>query len=146
MHLHHSLTWKNHIWTKRKQLNLKPRKLYWLLGNQSKLALSNKILLYKSILEPIWTYGIQLWGSASDSNIKIIERYQSKTLRNMVNAPWFISNEIINKDLNISTVKEETKKFHQKYKNRLSKHPNELATEFLTKNITVSRLKKYKIL
>ena len=146
MHLDRRLTWKNHIWTKRKQLNLKTRKLYWLLGNQSKLALSNKILLYKSILKPIWTYGIQLWGSASDSNINIIERYQSKTLRNMVNAPWFIPNELINKDLNISTVKEETKKFHQKYKNRLSKHPNELATELLTKNITVSRLKKYKIL
>jgi hypothetical protein len=32
-------------------------------------------LLYKTILKPIWTYGIlvQLWGTASTSNIEILE-------------------------------------------------------------------------
>jgi hypothetical protein len=39
-------------------------KIYWLLGRRSRLSLSNKLLLYKSILKPIWTYGIQLWGTA----------------------------------------------------------------------------------
>jgi hypothetical protein len=32
-----------------------------LLGRKSKLPSHNKLLLYKAILEPIWTYGIQLW-------------------------------------------------------------------------------------
>jgi hypothetical protein len=44
----------------------------------------NKLLLYKSILKPIWTYGIQLWGTASTSNIEILERFQSKALRIIV--------------------------------------------------------------
>jgi hypothetical protein len=46
---------------------------------KSRLSMSNKLLLYKVILKPIWTYGIQLWGSASISNIEILERFQSKT-------------------------------------------------------------------
>jgi len=37
-------------------------------------------LLYNSILKPIWTYGSQLWGNASNSNIDIIQRAQSKIL------------------------------------------------------------------
>jgi hypothetical protein len=40
------------------------------------------------ILKPIWTYGIQLLGTASTSNIEILERFQSKALRMIIDAPW----------------------------------------------------------
>jgi len=36
------------------------------------LSLENKILIYKTILKPVWTYGIELWGCANKSNIAII--------------------------------------------------------------------------
>ncbi|KAL7291223.1 hypothetical protein TKK_0014836 [Trichogramma kaykai] len=85
IHLDRRLTWRTHLWTKRKQLNYKFRKMYWLLGRNSVLTMENKLLLYKSILKPIWTYGIQLWGAAAKSNLEIIERFQSKVLRNIVN-------------------------------------------------------------
>jgi hypothetical protein len=62
--------------------------MYWLLGRKSPLSLSNKLLLYKTILKPIWIYGIQLWGTASISNIEILERFQSKALRMIAHAPW----------------------------------------------------------
>ena len=68
MYLDRKLTWEKHILTKRTQLDLKLRKLYWIIGRQSKLSLENKLLLYKTILKPVWTYGIQLWGSAANSN------------------------------------------------------------------------------
>jgi hypothetical protein len=45
---------------KRQQLNLKVRQMSWLLGRKSKLSLENRTLIYKCILKPIWTYGIQL--------------------------------------------------------------------------------------
>jgi hypothetical protein len=61
--------------------------MQWLLGRKSKLSTTNKLLLYKTILKPIWTYGIQLWGTASTSNIEILEKFQSKVLRIIVNAP-----------------------------------------------------------
>jgi hypothetical protein len=38
-------------------------------------------------LETAWTYGIELWGLASPSNIAKIQRYQSKLLRLITNAP-----------------------------------------------------------
>jgi hypothetical protein len=30
--------------------------------------------------KPIWTYGIQLWGTTSNSNIEILEQFQSEVL------------------------------------------------------------------
>jgi vesicle coat complex subunit len=32
----------------------------------------------KTILTPIWTYGLPLWGTASNSNIEILQRNQNK--------------------------------------------------------------------
>ena len=88
IYLDRRLTWRRHIWSKRKQLNIELSKLYWLLGHKSKLSLDNKVLVYKSILKPVWTYGIQLWGTASISNIEILQRFQSKVLRTISESPW----------------------------------------------------------
>jgi hypothetical protein len=62
-------------------------KMHWQLGRKSKLSTSNKILIYKGIPKTIWTYGIQLQGVASTSNIEILERFQSEVLRMIVDAP-----------------------------------------------------------
>jgi hypothetical protein len=58
-----------------KQLGITLTKMYWLLGRKSNLSISNKLLLYKTILKPIWTYGIQFCGTASTSNTEILERF-----------------------------------------------------------------------
>jgi hypothetical protein len=68
--------------------------MYWLLGRKSKLSTSNKLLIYKTILKPIWTYRIQLWGTASTSNIEILKRFQSKALRMTVDAPSYVPNTV----------------------------------------------------
>jgi hypothetical protein len=70
-------------------------KMYWLLGRKSKLSIINKLLFYKVILKPIWTYGIQLWGSASISSIEILERFQGKVLRMITDAPWYVPNTVL---------------------------------------------------
>jgi hypothetical protein len=100
--------------------------MYWLLGRKSKLSTKNKLLIYKVILKPIWTYGIQLWGTTSNSNIEILERFQSKVLRLIVDAPWYVSNSVISKDLQIPTVKKEISRFNSHCDVRISVHPNEL--------------------
>jgi hypothetical protein len=83
-----------------------PTKMYWLLRLKSHLTTSNKPLIYKAILKPIWTNLIQLWGTASTSNIEILERFQSTTLRMIVGAPWYVPNTVIRRDLQIPTVKD----------------------------------------
>jgi hypothetical protein len=69
IHFNRRLTWKDHVLTERKQLDHKTREIKWLIGRHSLLSLENKIIIYKTVLKPVWTYGIELWGCASNSNI-----------------------------------------------------------------------------
>jgi hypothetical protein len=126
LHLDRRLTWHKHIFAKQKQLGITITKMYWLLGRKSKLSTSNKLLIYKTILKPIWTYGIQLWGTAYISNIGILECFQSKALCMIVDAPWYVPNMVIQRDLQIPTIKEEICHYSSQYSARLSAHPNDL--------------------
>jgi hypothetical protein len=36
--------------------------MLWLLGRRSTLSTESKLLLYKVVFKPVWTYGIRLWG------------------------------------------------------------------------------------
>jgi hypothetical protein len=92
LHFDKQLNWRKHVTTTRKHLDLKSREIYWLIGKHSPLSLSNKLLVYKTVLRPVWTYGIELWGCTAASNIDIIQRYQSKMLRSITNAPWYVTN------------------------------------------------------
>lgn len=142
LHLDRRLTWKTHIQTKRRQLNLKFKKLYWLLGTKSKLSTKNKLLIYQTILKPIWSYGVQLWGTAKNSNLQIIQRYQNKTLRTIVNAPWYVPNSVIHRDLQTPSINEEITRLSKKYKDRLETHPNYLAINLLDNSTTLRRLNR----
>jgi len=81
-----------------------------LIGRKSKLTTENKLLIYKAILKPIWSYGVQLWGCAKPSNTKIIQRVQSKILRMVFNTPWYISNKTLHEDSGTPFVEDEIKR------------------------------------
>jgi len=142
IHLDRRLTWRKHITTKRKQLDLKLRNLYWIIGRKSQLSLENKLLVYKVTLKPVWAYGIQLWGTASNSNLEILERFQSKVLRIITDAPWFIPNTVIKHDLQVPTVKQEARKYSVNYRKRLDVHPNSLANALFQDHLRNRRLKR----
>jgi hypothetical protein len=105
--------------------------MYWSLGRNSKLFTSNRLLTCKPVLKPIWTYGIQLWGTASTSNIEILERFQLKAFRMIVDAPRYVPNTVIPRDLQTPTVTEEIRRYSSQYRARLSAHPNGLVVNFL---------------
>jgi len=140
-HLDRTLTWRKYITTKRKQLDLKLRNLGWIIGRKSQLSLENKLLVYKIILKPVWTYGIQLWGTASNSNLEILELFQSKVLHIITDAPWYITNAIIKRDLQIPTVKQEARKYSANYRKRLDDHPINLANALFQEQLGTRRLK-----
>jgi len=79
---------------KQEELTLKYRKMYWLMGRYFALSVYNKLMLYQQVLKPVWTYGIQLWGCTSQSNRNIIQRFQNRVLRGIVDPPWYIPNEL----------------------------------------------------
>lgn len=146
MHMDRRLTWQKHIRTKRKQLDLKLRNMYWLIGRHSQMNTCSKLTVYKAILKPIWTYGIQLWGTASNSNIEILERFQTKTLRVIFNIPQYISNRLIYHDLKLPSVKQEITKYSNNYQTRLAKHKNELALGLSgDKSLRYRRLKRHSV-
>ena len=104
LHFGQRLNWRTRIKAKRQQLNLKLRSMYWLLGHRSKLSVENKLLLYKCVLKPVWTYDIQLWGCAKPSHTQIIQRMQSKIPRSITSATWYVSNCTLHNVLHIPLV------------------------------------------
>ena len=58
------LNWKEHIARKRKQIDLKTKEINWLIGKKYHLSIENKLFIYKAVIKPQWSYGIELWGSA----------------------------------------------------------------------------------
>ena len=141
LHLDTKLNWREHITKKRKQMDLRYKELYWLLGRSSHLSINNKLLLYKTVIAHIWTYGLELWGCASKSNIAIIQRFQSKLLRAIVNAPWYITNAMIHSDLGIPTVQDVIHKRSNKHRAKLQSHSNPLLQSLSRDNIP-RRLKR----
>jgi len=100
------------------------------------------MLPYKAILEPIWTCSVQLWSTAANSNIEIIQRFQNKYLRIIVNASWYVISDTLHHDFNVPYVRDEIKKLSQKYVNRLGEQPNTLAIDFMSDAETSRRLKR----
>jgi hypothetical protein len=121
--------------------------MYWLLGRNSRLALDSELLLYKTVLTPIWIYGIPLWGTASNSNTEILQRFQNTVLRVLVNASWYVPNGLIHCDLNVLTVREVIAKLSVHYCGRLQAHSNHLANILLEDEDEEEnrRLKRFKL-
>jgi len=49
---------------------------------------------------------VQLWRSASNSNLEILERFQSKVLRIITDEPWHVPNAVIRRDLQVLSVRQ----------------------------------------
>lgn len=86
--------------------------------------MENKLLIYKTILKPIWSYGAELWGCASKSNIDIIQRSHPKILRMITDAPWYVSNQTLHEDLKIPYIKDVIQEKSKKHHDKLETHTN----------------------
>jgi hypothetical protein len=131
MRLDAKLRWKAHVKKQREQLGLKYKKMYWFMGRRSALSIHNKLMLYVQILKPVWTDGIHLWGCTKHNNTDIIQRFQNKVLRNIVDAPWCIRNADLHNDLQMEMVTNEIGKFAKKHEVRLLHHVNVKAIQLL---------------
>lgn len=135
MHLDKKLNFAHHIKTKINHLKLTLSKYNWLVGRQSSLSIENKIIIYKSIIRPMWAYAAVIWSAASDTNIKKIQVFQNKYLRSAVNAPWYVSNITNHRDMNIEMVRDYINLIRDKYTIRISNHENPLIIELSNDNI-----------
>jgi len=60
-------------------------------------------------------------------NIDILERFQSKMLRIITDAPRYVPNTAIRRDLSVFSVRQEVRNYSVTYRHRLDDHPNRLA-------------------
>jgi len=118
--------------------------MYWLMRGRSALSILNKQMLYKQILKPVWTYGIQLWGYTKQSNVDIIQRFQNKVLKNIVDALRCIRNADLHRDLQMEMITKETGKFARKHEERLLHHVNVEAIQLLDSSELVRGFKRKK--
>jgi len=102
--------------------------MFWLLGSKSQLSVENKLLLYNS--DPQTYLGFQLWGTASNSNVEILERFQNLGI--IVNALH---------DLNMSCVRNKIKSLRQRYADRKN-IPTYSRLTFWMKQVKTRRLKR----
>lgn len=70
---------------------------------------------------------------STDLNIATIQRFQSKVLCSIWYALWYLLNNVISKNLQISSVKEEITSVSQKYQVRLENHPNALVSDLFAR-------------
>ncbi|KAL4091805.1 hypothetical protein QTP88_026434 [Uroleucon formosanum] len=120
------LTWSHHIKIKKLALNARLRFLKTLISNNKHTSLNVKLLIYKSLLKPMWTYGLQLWGNAKKTNINLIQTLQNKILRKITNSEPYISNLTLHNDLKIKTVHEEAVTYYKRFHSKLPSHTNPL--------------------
>jgi hypothetical protein len=125
---------------KREELGLKYNKMYWLMGSRSALSIFNKLMLYKQILKPVWTCGLQLCGYTRQCNTDIIQRFQNNVLKNKVDALLYIRNADLYRDLQMEIVTNDIGKFAKKLEERLLHHFNVEAIQLLPNNELVRRL------
>jgi hypothetical protein len=108
------------------------------------IKFSTKLLIYKLFLKLFWAYGIQLWGFAKPTNDNRIQRFQSKILRTITKASFYVSNHTLHSDLDISPVNNVAMTFYRRFNFNLENHKNPLIKEFASINIPYNPQKRLK--
>jgi len=113
-------TWNPHLKAKQKALNTRNHLLRPLL--KSKMNLNTKLLIYKSLLRPLWTYGVQLWGATKPSNTCTIQASRSICFRLVSSAPWYLTNNNLHRYLKeVQNLNQIYKLFYTRFDNKLQR-------------------------
>jgi hypothetical protein len=122
------ISWHKHIFVKRKQLGISLTKIYLLLEINSKLSTNNKLLIQSNAQTNLDVRNTTL-GYGFHFQDRNFGTFTAEDL--IVDAPWYVPNSVIQRDLQIPTVKEEIHRYSSKYSARLSAHPNDLIANLM---------------
>ncbi|CAI6374212.1 unnamed protein product [Macrosiphum euphorbiae] len=100
------LNWRPHISAKLQQAYQRLGVLFPIINRKSTISKKCSLIIYKQVLRPLILYACPIWGSCANSHLNKIQIYQNKILRIITDAPWFVRNKAIHKDLNIPTINE----------------------------------------
>ena len=95
------LTWSPHIEQVSRRTAQRMGLLGPLLNRRSDLSIRNGVLLYKQLIRPLMDYACPAWRSAARTHVRRLQVLQSKCLRLVTGAPWYLSNRQIHEDLSV---------------------------------------------
>jgi hypothetical protein len=95
------LTWSPHVTQVGKRTAQRMGLLGPVLNRRSELSIRNGVLLYKQLIRPLMDYACPVWRSAARTHVRRLQVLQSKCLRLVTGAPWYISNRQIHEDLGV---------------------------------------------
>jgi hypothetical protein len=128
---------------------------YIFRNRRNSLTISLKTLKKECAVEDVasWTYlsnleaylktRFSVMGHCLKNNTKIIERWQNKKLRLVLNADWYVINNQIDKETGMLKVSEEIRNHSRRYQTRLENHPNLLANNLLDNSEERTRLRRH---
>ncbi|ENN74747.1 hypothetical protein YQE_08685, partial [Dendroctonus ponderosae] len=93
------LTWRQHMTTAINKAKASTAMLHPLLNRRSQMSVRNKLLLIKSVIRPAMTYPSTVWGYAAKTYLRQLQATENKLLRMAIDAPWFVRNTQIYRDL-----------------------------------------------
>jgi hypothetical protein len=85
-----------------------------------------------------------LYWSLLFADASFASRFQNKVLRAIVDAPWYVRNAELRRDLKMEMVTAEIKRFARKHEERLHHHDNAEAIQLLDKSELLRRLDRTK--
>jgi hypothetical protein len=78
------------------------------------------------------------------SSTAVIQKFQNKVLRYIVDAPWYVRNADLLRDLKMEMFTTEIRRFAKKHEERLLHHDNVEAMQLLDNSVLLRRLKRTK--
>ena len=95
------LTWSTHIEQVRRKASQKLGVLGPILNKRSGLSIWNRLTLYCQLIHPMMDYAYSVWRHAADSHLRRLQTVQSKCLRIITGAPYYVSNLQLREDLEV---------------------------------------------
>jgi len=117
--LDQKLLFKGHIQYATERVNKAIGMLYPLISRNSALSVDNKLLLYKAVIRPSWSYGCPIYGSAAATNLKRLQIAQNKVLKMCQNLHWRTNTDNVHELAGVEKVNEHILKLTESFLNRL---------------------------
>lgn len=133
------LTWKTHTDNQKKIGTIAMIQLYPLLKNEH-FNLRYKLMIYLTVIRPAITYAAVSWGSAAPTHINKVQVIQNKILRIITDAPWFVSNSQLHRELKVPSIWRFLKATATKIMQKAENHENELVRQAVNYNIQDCRV------
>lgn len=98
------LTYTHHVKKIKQKIGSLARELYPLLNVNSKLSIENKRTIINTILMPVATYAGEIWHQTTERQKQQMQSKINNIVRLAANAPKYLPNKTLFKELNLQTL------------------------------------------